>query len=106
MANFTTSQQFEISKFFEHLRDVWLDHAEEETNDPDVKAMLKHDADLANILALRGEGMPPILNAIQLGKLVRTTFDNYEDIFTMMEEYSDEMAEVVDAYYAHRLEQA
>lgn len=93
MANFTTSQQLEISEFFQHLRDARRDNG-------------TGDAELADILAITDPGFPAILNPIQLGKLVRATFDDYEDIFAMMETYSDEMAEIVDAYWTHRLEQA
>lgn len=105
MANFTPSQQLEISEFFKHLADARAFSAHE-TDDVEEKEMLNRDAELADMLAIHQKGFPAILNPIQLGKLVRSTFDDYEDVFAMMETYSEEMAEVVDAYWTHRLEQA
>lgn len=89
MAHFTTAQQQEISEFFQHLADYYKEN--------------ENLSALADILALTGPGMPAILNAVQLGRLVRATFDDYEDVFSIMEDYSDTMSNIVDAYWREQL---
>jgi hypothetical protein len=88
MANLTTSQQLEISEFF-------LSHAE---NRKEIGCEL--EATMSKCFA----GLT-ILNTIQLGKIIRQ-FDHYDEVFSLLEEFSEEGAEIVEAYYSERLEQA
>lgn len=93
MANFTTAQQTEIREFF-------LAHAESRREnmdgvDTDYDAMLEADAEIAESLAEM-----TFLNAEELFEAVREACDDYEDIFASMEDYSEELAEIAEEFYA------
>jgi hypothetical protein len=86
--NLTAEQQLEVSDFFTSYALSRRDDFGDDTT-----------ADICDKLAA-----VVFTNAVELGKTIRSEFDDYEEIFASMEDYSTTLATIVDAYWTDKLE--